>query len=276
MQKPLAIITGASSGIGEVYARKLALDHDLLLIARNKERLEELAQELRRLGAAAAVLQADLSDASQLEMVAARIAAAANLELLVNNAGFGDRAFFWEADIEVLDRMHRLHVTALVRLSHAALRVMVPQNRGAIINLASVAAFARRPGSASYGATKTWVAAFTESLYVDLQAASSSVYVQALCPGYTYSGFHDVMHEDRSRLAPPALWLTAEKVVDDSLRGMKKRQLHVVPGWYYKFAVAMLRASPFWLQIRLARLGAARSRPAARTGPKARTGPEAR
>jgi short-subunit dehydrogenase len=259
MRRPVAIITGASSGIGEVFARKLAPDYDLLLIARNKERLESLAQELARPGAEVAVLAADLSDGAQLKMVAERIAAQSNLMLLVNNAGFGARAPFWEADVEVLDKMHRLHITALLRLSHAALRVMVPQNRGAIVNVASVAAFARRAGSISYGATKTWVTAFTEGLYADLKAAASLVYVQALCPGYTYSAFHDVLREDRSQLAPAAMWLTAEKVVDDSLRGMRERKLYVVPGWRYQLVVALLRASPFWLQIRLARVGAARA-----------------
>jgi short-subunit dehydrogenase len=259
MQRPVAIITGASSGIGEVFARKLAPDYDLLLISRNRQRLDALAQELVRLGAEVAVLDADLSDAAQLKMVADRIAAQSNLMLLVNNAGFGARAPLWEADVEVLDKMHRLHINALLRLSHAALRVMVPLNRGAIINVASVAAFARRAGSIGYGATKTWVTAFTEGLYADLKAAGSSVYVQALCPGFTYSAFHDLMQEDRSRLAPAAMWLTAEKVVDDSLRGMLDRKLYVVPGWRYRLVVALLRVSPFWLQIRLVRFGAPRA-----------------
>jgi short-subunit dehydrogenase len=259
--KPLAVITGASGGIGEVFARKLAAGYDLLLIARRKDRLEGLAQELRSRGAAVAVLEADLSDPAQLKMAADRIAAEPRLALLVNNAGFGDRAPFWEADVDVLDKMHRLHIGALVRLSHAALRVFVPQNRGAIINLASVAAFARREGSISYGATKSWVTAFTEGLFVDLQAAASSVYVQALCPGYTYSGFHDLLNEDRAGLAPAALWLSAEKVVDDSLRGMLERKLYVVPGWRYKVAVSLLRALPFRLQIWAARtVGAAAAR----------------
>ena len=255
--KPLAVITGASSGIGEVFARKLAASYDLLLIARSKDRLEALAQELRSQGALVAVLEADLSDTEQLKMAADRVAAEPSLALLVNNAGFGDRAPFWEADIELLDKMHRLHISALVRLSHAALRVMVPQNRGAIINLASVAAFARREGSISYGATKNWVTAFTEGLFVDLRAAASLVYVQALCPGFTYSGFHDLLNEDRNRLAPPALWLSAEKVVDDSLRGMLDRKLYVVPGWRYRLIVGVLRVVPFWLQIRLAKVGSA-------------------
>jgi short-subunit dehydrogenase len=263
MARSLAAITGASSGIGAAFARRLAADYDLLLIARSADRLAALAQELRGQGATVTVLAADLSDAPQLTMVAERIAAEPTLALLVNNAGFGDRATFWEADIEVLDRMHRLHIGALVRLSHAALRVLVPQNRGAIINMASVAAFARRQGGVSYGATKAWVTAFTEGLYVDLQAAASLVYVQALCPGYTYSGFHDLLKEDRRRLAPPALWLTAEKVVDDSLQGMADRKLYVVPGWRYKLVVALLRALPFRLQIMLTRAGGAA---AARSG----------
>ena len=257
MAKSLAAITGASSGIGAAFARKLAANYDLLLIARRADLLEALALDLRSRGAEVRVIGADLSDALQLRMVADRIASEPNLALLVNNAGFGDRAPFWEADAEVLDKMHRLHIGALVRLSHAALRVFVPQNHGAIINLASVAAFARRQGGISYGATKTWVTAFTEGLYVDLQAAASLVYVQALCPGYTYSEFHDVLKQDRQRLAPPALWLTAEKVVDDSLRGMVNRKLYVVPGWRYKLAVWLLRALPFRLQILLTQAGSA-------------------
>jgi uncharacterized protein len=263
--KPLAVVTGASSGIGVVFARRLAANYDLLLIARSADRLETLAHELRAKGTAVSVLAADLSDAAQLKMVAERIGTEPTLALLVNNAGFGDRALFWEADVEVLDKMHRLHIAALVRLSHAALRVFVPQNHGAIINMASVAAFARRQQGISYGATKTWVTAFTEGLYVDLQAAASLVYVQALCPGYTYSGFHDVLKQDRSRLAPPSLWLTAEKVVDDSLKGMVNRKLYVVPGWRYKLAVALLRILPFRLQIMLTQAGSAAAARSANT-----------
>jgi short-subunit dehydrogenase len=252
VQRLLAVITGASSGIGEVFARKLAPRYDLLLIARNKQRLTALAGELAaEHGCDVSVLDADLSDAAQLSAVAERIAAQPNLALLVNNAGFGHRGRFWEADVEALEKMHRLHVMALVRLSHAALRVLVPQNRGAIINLASVASFVQRAGSASYGATKSWVAAFTEGLYVDLQQAKSAVTVQALCPGFTYSGFHDAMGEDRKRIASASFWMKAEDVVDDSLRGLAKGTLFIVPGWRYKVLVAIVRVLPLWLKLRL-------------------------
>jgi hypothetical protein len=117
--------------------------------------------------------------------------------------------------------------------------------------LASVSSFVQRPGSASYGATKSWVAAFTEGLYVDLRQAKSAVTVQALCPGFTYSAFHDVMGEDRRRIAPASYWLKAEDVVDDSLRGLARGAVFVVPGWRYKLLVAIAGALPLWLKLRL-------------------------
>jgi short-subunit dehydrogenase len=190
MSKPLAVITGASSGIGMVFARRLAPDHDLLLVARRQDRLAALAAELTaRHGSVVGVIVADLTNAADLAVVADRIAAAPNLSLLINNAGFGHRAAFWEADLNVIEDMHRLHVMAIVRLTHSALRVLVAQNRGAVINVASVAAFAQRAGSASYGATKSWLSTFTEGLYLDLKKAGSAVAVQALCPGFTHSAW---------------------------------------------------------------------------------------
>jgi short-subunit dehydrogenase len=250
LAKSLAVITGASSGIGMVFARKLAPNYDLLLIARRRDPMTALAAELAaQHGSVIDILVADLSDAAQLRVAAQRIAAEPNLTLLVNNAGFGYRGAFWEADLEVLEKMHRLHVMAIVRLSHAALRVLVAGNRGAIINVASVAAFAQRAGSASYGATKSWLAVFTEALYLDLKKAKSAVTVQALCPGFTYSEFHDLMAEDRHSIAPPSLWLTADQVVDDSLSGLARGKLIVVPGWRYKLIVAILTKLPIWLKL---------------------------
>jgi short-subunit dehydrogenase len=248
----VAVITGASSGIGLMFARKLAPRYDLLLIARREDRLAEVAAELiARHGSLVEVLAADLSDSTELSLVAERIAAERNLALLVNNAGFGHRGAFWEADLGIAEKMHRLHVMAIVRLTHAALRVLVPQNRGAIINVASVAAFAQRAGSASYGATKSWLSSFSEGLYLDLKKANSAVTVQALCPGFTYSEFHDVIGEERQNTAPPSLWMTAEKVVDDSLGALARGRLFVVPGWRYKLIVAVITKLPAWLKLHL-------------------------
>jgi uncharacterized protein len=250
LAKSLAVITGASSGIGMMFARKLAPHHDLLLVARRHDLLSALAAELAaQHGATVSVLCADLSETAGLDLVADRIAAERDLALLVNNAGFGSRGPFWEADLAVTEKMHRLHVMAIIRLSHAALRVMVAHDRGAVINVASVASFAQRAGSASYGATKSWLASFSEGLYLDLKKANSAVTVQALCPGFTYSGFHDVMGADRRESAPASFWLSAEKVVDDSLRALRRGTLFVVPGWRYKLLVSVLTKLPIRLKL---------------------------
>jgi short-subunit dehydrogenase len=256
LTRPLAVITGASSGIGLEFARQLAPGHDLLLVARRQDRLEALAVELgARHGAAVATVAADLSDESQTAAVALRLSREPHLELLVNNAGFGCRGAFWEADLATLENMHRLHVTAALRLTHAALGILVRRNRGAVINVASVAAFGQRAGSASYGATKSWLATLTEGIHLDLKQAGSAVIVQALCPGFTVSGFHDRLGEDRRRLAPPSLWLTAEEVVTASLTGLARRSLFVVPGWRYRLLVGILGRLPLRLKVRLEGVG---------------------
>lgn len=252
MARTVAVITGASSGLGVVFARKLAAQHDLILVARRKEKLESLAAELTaQFGCAVEVLPADLTGEQDLTVVAERIAAEPGLALLVNNAGFGARGLFWESDLKVQEQMHRLHVAATVRLSYAALRNMVARNSGGIINVASVAAFWQRGGSVSYGATKRWMTTFTEGLYLDLKSIGSAVKVQALCPGYTYTEFHDTMKLDRTKMAPPSMWLNAEFVVDESLKALPQGKLLVVPGWRYKALVALASILPNGLRVAL-------------------------
>ncbi len=232
-KKPLAVVTGASSGIGEVFARKLASrGYDLLLVARRKERLEKLASEL---GHSEAIV-ADLTVERDLTAVESRLTAEDRLEFLVNNAGFGTLGLFHEADIEQQDRMHRLHVLATMRLMHAALRGMVQRRRGNVINVSSVAAFFHNPANAGYGATKAWINSLTEGVYVELQSIGSPVRVQALCPGFTHTEFHDVLGIDR-RLIPDSLWTSAEEVVTTSLRALESNRLIVIPGWRYRWLV---------------------------------------
>jgi len=250
MTRSLVAITGASSGIGRVFARKLAPSHDLLLIARRTELLAALADELAAAhGAVVGWIEADLTQTLDLGKVADRLAAEPELTLLINNAGFGMTGPFWDADPEQLDSMQRLHVMATMRLCHAALPSMLRRNRGAIINVASVASFVRRAGSASYGASKAWVAAFTEALYLDLKKSQSAVTVQALCPGYTYSEFHDILGVDRTRLASAAFWMSAELVVDRSLAGLSRGQLYVIPGWRYRVLCALITKLPTSLRL---------------------------
>jgi hypothetical protein len=243
--KPLAVVTGASSGIGSVFARALAArGYDLALVARREDRLRRLADELGdRFHVKCTLLKADLTREEELHSVEAFLASAANLQLLVNNAGFGSRGRFYEAPIETQDDMHRLHVLATMRLTHAALRNLTARNQGAIINVASVAAFVPRPGSTSYYATKAWINCFTEGLYLELISAGSRVRMQALCPGFTMTEFHDVLGIGRDFISR-AWWMPAEQVVEASLQGLEKGKLFVVPGLRYKLLVSLLRMLP--------------------------------
>jgi short-subunit dehydrogenase len=231
----LALITGASAGIGATFARRLSREgYQLILVARRGDRLEALAREL----GSAEVLPADLADDAGLRTVEARIAAAPALDLLINNAGFGTEGCFFEVPVESQDQMHRLHVMATMRLSHAALRVMVPRGRGAVINVSSVAGYGQGPGSVSYCATKAWMNSFTEGLNLELRGSGSPVRVQALCPGFTVSEFHHAMGADPKKI-PAWLWMKAEDVVDASLRGLAAGKPVVVPGVLYKTIVRL-------------------------------------
>ena len=243
--RTVVAITGASSGIGAAFARKLAPEHDLLLIARRGDKLADLAGDLHaQYGTTCDILPADLTNDGDLARVAERIATDPRLVLLINNAGFGARGRFWESPLEIQENMHKLHVMATVRLSHAALRNMVGRDRGGIINVASVSAFVRVAGTVSYAATKSWMTAFTEGLHLELRHMRSQVIVQALCPGYTESEFHDRMGVDRGKLGSSPLWMTAEQVVDASLQGLQERKLFVIPGWRYRLLVTFLTKIP--------------------------------
>lgn len=258
-QRTVVAITGASSGIGSAFARKLAPGHDLLLVARRKDRLEVLAAELEtEYRCNVEVLPADLTEEYDVAGVAERIGSEERLALLINNAGFGTKGRFWQTPLEGQEQMHKLHVMATVRLTHAALNNMVPRDFGGIVNVASVSAFVRSAGSASYCATKSWMTAFTESLYLELRGLPSNVTVQALCPGFTYSEFHDAAGLSRKRLAPRSFWMTADEIVEASLDGLQRRKLFVIPGWRYRLLTAVVSKMPS--NVRLAFEGMARRR----------------
>jgi hypothetical protein len=253
--RPLAVITGASAGLGTAFARKLAArGYDLLLIARREDRLVGLARELSaQYKVSAEALRSDLVDDAQLEMVAQRILNASNLSLLVNNAGFGTNHYFFETDATSQVDMHKLHVVATTRLSHAALKNLVERFQArslpqadlpaGVINVSSVAAYATSPQNVSYCATKAWMNRFTEGLAIELGAWKTPITVQALCPGYTLTEFHDVLGADRSAI-PSALWMTADSVIETSLSDFRKRKLFVVPGWRYKLLIGFLKCVP--------------------------------
>ena len=249
---PVAFITGASSGIGETFARKLAArGFDLILVARREDRLRALAAQFP---VHSKVIVADLTEESGLDSVARAIRDCPDLELLVNNAGFGTLGRFWTADLHGQEKMHKLHVMAVVRLTHAALAAMVERGHGAVINVSSVAAFGQTEGNVSYCATKAWMNAFTQGLDVELNGIGSKVKVQALCPGFTMSEFHDVLGVDRGNI-PRVMWMQADVVVESSLRGLERGELVVVPGPVYKFGVALMRRLSHGVRRRIGKPG---------------------
>ena len=256
--RPLALITGASSGIGATFARHLAARGcDLILVARREERLQALAAELLAShGTQCEVLPADLSWDADVVRVGERIAAVPRLDYLINNAGFGTKGKYFHADLAGQMNMHRVHVLAIVQLTHAALKRMVAQESGAVINVASVAGFTLSAGGTSYSATKHWLNVFTEGLYLELRSSGSPVKVQALCPGFTYSEFHDVIEMDRS-VVPKSWWMSADVVVSESLQGLELGKLFVIPGFRYRWLVRLLSLVPrrmiYWGAIRAGR-----------------------
>ena len=239
-----AVVTGASSGIGEAFARTLAArGYKVVLIARRAERLQALAQEL-----GGDYLAVDLADSAGLEAACSLLESVEELSLLVNNAGFGTKGYFHESNLARQEEMHRLHVMATLRLTHVALRRLTAEGQGSIINVASVAAFARSAYNISYCATKSWMTVFTEGLHLELREMRSAVRVQALCPGFTYSEFHDVLGVDRATIAK-GLWMKAEEIVEASLRGLEKGRWLVIPGWKYRLFCAVMTKLPVAARI---------------------------
>jgi short-subunit dehydrogenase len=231
-----ALITGASSGIGEAFARRLAAGgFDLALVARREERMQALAAELSAAhGIQAKAIPADLSKDEDVGRVARYIEAHPDMTLLINNAGFGTHGKFAEVELgRQLDMIH-VHVIASVVLTRAALPGMIARGGGAIINVSSVAAFFPSGGGANYSASKVYLNNFSEALQAELDG--TGVKVQALCPGFTRSEFHDTAEYsdfDRQTI-PDALWLSAEQVVDESLAALSGDRVIVVPGRQYR------------------------------------------
>jgi len=247
-----ALITGATAGIGLSFARHLAAQgHDLVLVARDRERLERTAAELHDAsGVSVEVLPADLTDRAQLAAVEARLASTEQpVELLVNNAGFGLKHRFLTNDVEVEQAHLDVLVVAVLRLSHPALGAMVARGHGGIINVSSVAAFLPR---GTYSAAKAWVSSFSE--WAHHEYGPQGVQVMALCPGFTRTEFHERMEVGRDSV-PPLLWLDVDKVVEAALRDYARGKACSVPDARYKTIVGLSRAVPNGVLQRLQSLG---------------------
>ena len=238
-----ALVTGASSGLGAVFARRLAAEGwDLIITARRTERLEQLAAELVKAhGISCQVVSGDLVQEADVQRLEGLIRQTPTLELLINNAGFGTAGTFAKVPLEKHLAMHAVHVLAPVRLSYAAVEVMRPRGKGGIINVASVAAFLSIAGSVSYSATKAHLVVFSRTL--NREVKSHGLTVQALCPGFLLSEFHAPPELEKTRRSdvPRWLWLKPERVVRASLAALAKRRSLCVPSLTYKFAVVLGR-----------------------------------
>jgi uncharacterized protein len=238
---PIALVTGATSGIGLAYSRRLAqLGHDLVLVARDEDRLRAVADELTgATGGKAEVLVADLTDRAALLRVEERLEDSERpVDLLVNNAGFALRKPFLGNDVDDEERMLDVHVRAVLRLTHAAVRGMVERGSGAVVNVSSVAGWFPR---GSYSAHKAWVTSFTEGLSGSLRG--TGVAVQAVCPGFVRSEFHQRAGM-RMDGFPRQAWLTPEQVVDASLADLRRGRIVSVPSRRYRLVVGVLRHAP--------------------------------
>ncbi|MDX1509990.1 MAG: SDR family NAD(P)-dependent oxidoreductase [Nitriliruptorales bacterium] len=239
-----ALVTGASAGFGEEFARQLAnAGTDLVLVARRTELLEALAAELRDAhGVRVEVLSADLvTDAGRSAVRGRLVDDEQPIDLFVNNAGFGTYGTFVDGDIDRLLRMVRLNVETVVDLAHAAAGAMAARGAGAILNVASTAGFQPNPNAAVYGASKAFVRSFSRALHAEL--APRGVTVTVMSPGVTMTEYQQV-----SGIAPEGLGATGAMqpgpVVRAGLRAVRQRRAEVVPGWFGKATAPLLQRLP--------------------------------
>ncbi|MET8567348.1 SDR family oxidoreductase [Streptomyces sp. NPDC004783] len=236
-----ALITGSTAGIGAAFARRLAADgHDLVLVARDTKRLREQATELHdRHGIEAEVLTADLSTDTGIEAVTARLDDRRNpVDLLINNAGFGNKGRFLEVSMADELTMLKVHCEAVLRLTATAAEAMRARGRGGIVNVASVAAFLPR---GTYGASKAWVVQFTQGVAKDL--AGSGVRLMALCPGFVRTEFHERAGMGTDNI-PNWMWLDADKLVAAALADLSRGKSLSIPDPRYKALMGAAKLLP--------------------------------
>jgi len=246
-----ALVTGASSGIGEAMVHALGAEGiPQVVVARRVDRLEELAARYPSVE----VLGADLTTAAGVAAVERRIVDSARpVDLVVNNAGFGTSGDFHQLEADRLDDEVRLNVLALTRLSRAALGVMVPRGRGYLLNVSSVVSFQPAPGLAVYAATKAYVTNLTESLHEEVRG--TGVHVTALCPGLTRTEFQSVSNSAGYAAQYPSFaWLTAEEVARAGLDDVARGKALSVPGLIYKGLAVATGIMPRGLARRLSSL----------------------
>ncbi|CAD6005028.1 SDR family oxidoreductase [Agreia sp. COWG] len=236
----VALVTGGTSGIGAAFSRSLASQgYDLVLVARQADRLESMAAEIRALGRSVEILQADLADRADVTRVAERLEDPSRpIDMLVNNAGFGVHTSLIDTDISAHDHAFEVMCRAVLVLSGAAARGMLPRGRGKIVNVSSTAAHVTM---GSYSAIKSWVLSFSEGLAVELRG--TGIGVTALCPGWVRTEFHERAGITASSI-PNFLWLDAEYLVAACIRDVERGKVISIPSVRYRTLIWLARHAP--------------------------------
>lgn len=252
MSRPVALVTGASAGIGRAFAEAFAArQYDLIVVARDTARLEALAKELEAAhGTTTEVLTADLCDPVALATVEARLSDEDRpVEIVVNNAGFGTWGKFHTMPLDREEQEIRLNVVALVRLTHAALPNMIERRDGGVINVASIAAMQPTPANAIYGATKAFVNSFTQAVHEELKG--TGVKCLSLCPGFTRTEFQARAGVDSAEI-PDFLWQSSAEVVEYAMKSFDKGKAVCVPGALNRATAGFSATAPTGITRRIA------------------------
>jgi hypothetical protein len=250
--RPCALVTGATSGIGAAFANRLAQKgFDLILHGRRQQELMDRAKNLERIySTSVEIIIAELSRPDEIRKVEERINSLDRLDMLVNNAGYWEPGVFWEHSPDSLEAMIMVHNVAPVRFIRAALPRMLERDKGDIINVSSLGAYLNMVTLENYGATKAYLISFTESLHVALMG--TGIRVQALTPGFTVTEFHSRLGADFTK--EQRTWMQPEEVVDESLRALGKGPVVCIPGFKRRFIVKLASMLPRSVYYRIMKI----------------------
>lgn len=247
-----ALITGASSGLGRVFAFRFAqMGYDLIITGRREDKLVTLAKELQgRYGISVEYITAELSEDTDVCKLLKAVENHGHISVLINNAGFGAGKEFCSSELGCHMQMLQVHLVASLRLTYAVLPGMISRREGTIVNVSSLGAFMPAPGSSMYSATKLFLKSFTESLHMEV--SHYGIKLHCLCPGFTHTDFHARRHGGRVPKSSFLMrWMEAEEVVDSCLKSLEKGRVVHVPGFFNRMLVRIVSLIPSSLYYRL-------------------------
>lgn len=245
MGNRIALITGATSGIGAAFAKKYAsMGYDLIITGRRVDKINQLAEKIKeKNGVKVEVIITELSNKNDISALVEKIKDK-DINALVNNAGFGYNSLFCEGDLKVFEDMIGVNVLLQINLIRAVLPGMIKRSNGSIINVSSEGAFLMFPKNAVYSGVKSFTKSFTESLYLEL--IGTGVKIQSLCPGLTKTDFHEKMGMNKARQVNRGIikWMSPDEVVDCSIKDLSKDKVICIPGIHEKVLIKMLNILP--------------------------------